>query len=1409
MAAAVLIGGFFRVALPFGAAPQIGQSKSSTKLQTSESKPVKGAFANEITQKIAESFGCSDEPANPPVSPESVNWRVPPSSRPFAKFIVAFVPDPIHTHLSLLFDRDVEAMESAVPQMNFGTEAIPQNFVFDRSILPWRTPSAESVSDPKSAEIVAAERADRESFPGLLIFRKNGDHGVPPPNNESEGGCSSRETLFIFLVAETPTSGIRTLQFKNALRIMRGIRAGAKSSGQEQEPLLLLGPNFSGSLESLQRQLEQIPKTQNIFVYSGTVTGASSAATFRQSFSDRQSSPETGKVNVRFASFQQSDEYAIKMFVRFAYCRGYDPGEIAVLSEVDTVYGSQAKLDYREGQNNFKFSPKCRISDDFDDPGHFERLIDDMVYLNFPREISSFRSAYEKQLASQPQAARIPGKSSLSSDVEEEGKDDDVVASFANGQTALSQEAVMLSLVTELQKHHIKFTVLLATNPVDQVFLARYLRTNYPQGRIVVTTPDLMLASQEDTLLYGVLGLNAYSLVPGLSDSLCHFESAGSSHTDRLFHSSTSVGVYNATLGLMTILAGRFQPDSHVVDDVPVAQYADFATPDLTLPGKNETTCESTPLLWITVLGRDGYWPIAGLTSLDASARSSDFDLPIVPTFEPLGTYSTLPYASGDPTPEDINLHTRTAWNVAYSICLATIVLHLFLSWTGSFLSNWEAQAQFARSHNRLGVYVLAIGAFWLATCFVLLMCTRNPLISWRTTWGLPLTILLWLPLPALVGFTVYDMAKHRNQPKIAWILAGLISAMTLFQILLACNQIPWLPYTWSTRLIHLSSGVSPVLPFVLLCVAGYWWAWLSLRSVAIVDLRRPRLPAASHLPQTAVRFSDVEGEKVRKTAHPLRFAWRIAAILGILLLVSLTSLEWRHPLQSLEGVVYDWGYSLALGAAIAVFLSCLIRLVLTWVDYKQVLSALDHSPLREAFSRMKRLSWSSMWNPGGSTLRETYRVMSRTIENMTHLKKALAEEKQKPHGAFFQSRIPNTKVADFDAVTKQIEETENRICIAQRIYRALTLQNGQTGNNGSNATHPSIEKIPDVQKRLEALLQRYDAYVLQKAESVKCPAETVCDVRCKQGLLALFVERCRALLLRLDHSEVSGAASAELLAKIDAAFSQFDSAVKEIEELFKKCETGKKEAEKEIAVNKECFKNIAATLEELNGALEKYLKHFSYESLEQKNGDEKTEEGKPAACKEVRAELVIGLMDSVEALQKQLANTAGTVFKRILEPIWNDEILPSVSQDDRIDRPKLEIMRAISEEFVALVYVNFLQSVLLQMRSLVICAGGMYVLILCSMGVYPFEPHPALQVLGVVLVVVMAIAVGFVYAEMHRDAILSRLTSTTAGELGWDFWLKFISAGAIPVFSLLAVQFPEISKFLFSWLEPAVQAIK
>jgi hypothetical protein len=184
-------------------------------------------------------------------------------------------------------------------------------------------------------------------------------------------------------------------------------------------------------------------------------------------------------------------------------------------------------------------------------------------------------------------------------------------------------------------------------------------------------------------------------------------------------------------------------------------------------------------------------------------------------------------------------------------------------------------------------------------------------------------------------------------------------------------------------------------------------------------------------------------------------------------------------------------------------------------------------------------------------------------------------------------------------------------------------------------------------------------------------------------------------------------------------------------------------------------------------------------------------------------------LMKGVESLQKEMAKTGAILINGMLKPLWDEDEMPVVSSDEQIVKPPLPTYRAMAEEYVALVYVNFLVSVLLRIRTLVISAGGMYVFLVLSMNTYPFEPHPALQTLAVVLLVIMGAAVGYVYAEMHREAILSRLTSTLPGELGIDFWIKFASAAAIPVFSLLAAQFPGINQFLFSWLEPALQAMK
>jgi hypothetical protein len=50
----------------------------------------------------------------------------------------------------------------------------------------------------------------------------------------------------------------------------------------------------------------------------------------------------------------------------------------------------------------------------------------------------------------------------------------------------------------------------------------------------------------------------------------------------------------------------------------------------------------------------------------------------------------------------------------------------------------------------------------------------------------------------------------------------------------------------------------------------------------------------------------------------------------------------------------------------------------------------------------------------------------------------------------------------------------------------------------------------------------------------------------------------------------------------------------------------------------------------------------------------------------------------------------------------------------------------------------------------------------------------------------------------MHRNAILSRITDTTANELGWEFYLRLVTFGAVPVLTWLAYQFPEIGGTLY-----------
>jgi len=166
---------------------------------------------------------------------------------------------------------------------------------------------------------------------------------------------------------------------------------------------------------------------------------------------------------------------------------------------------------------------------------------------------------------------------------------------------------------------------------------------------------------------------------------------------------------------------------------------------------------------------------------------------------------------------------------------------------------------------------------------------------------------------------------------------------------------------------------------------------------------------------------------------------------------------------------------------------------------------------------------------------------------------------------------------------------------------------------------------------------------------------------------------------------------------------------------------------------------------------------------------------------------------------QKKIAEFGGAVLDR-LAVRW------ALSKDGEEVRKDLGYRAC--EQFVCLVYVNFLMAMITRIRTLIVAIGGMYVLILIGANQYPFEPKAPLQLLLIVLLVFIVGVVATVFAQIHRDNTLSHLTHTEPGELGTDFWIRMASFVALPLFTLFTSQFPSVSRFFYSWIRPAIEGL-
>jgi hypothetical protein len=176
----------------------------------------------------------------------------------------------------------------------------------------------------------------------------------------------------------------------------------------------------------------------------------------------------------------------------------------------------------------------------------------------------------------------------------------------------------------------------------------------------------------------------------------------------------------------------------------------------------------------------------------------------------------------------------------------------------------------------------------------------------------------------------------------------------------------------------------------------------------------------------------------------------------------------------------------------------------------------------------------------------------------------------------------------------------------------------------------------------------------------------------------------------------------------------------------------------------------------------------------------------------------------------------AEQIIRDLLVPEWQEERTSLDLREAPVDG-KAEEKLALSaskpvqfgEEFVCMIYVGYLQNLLGRMRTIVLSMGGIFAAIALSMGFYPYTPRPTISLSLLVLLMLIGMVVGVVYAGLDRDSTLSHITNTEPGQLGAHFWLRIISFVGVPAMGLIVAQFPEITDFVFSWVAPTMSAMK
>ncbi len=847
--------------------------------------------------------------------------------------VIASVPDPLHSHLGLVFDRTLDAIQAAAAS---------------HSYLLYRTIHLGRAQHGDSEPVAPVRESAGNPPPDVLVFHKADTQGKVGGQAKADPQLPT-DYLTVFLVPESPTAGIDWPIFFQARDLVEAIDKRYQPAPPPKRPLWFAGPLFSGSVSGLiEVNQEHSAKHGWIQACSGTVTNFGVGGS-GECKGDIQSGPQFLQTNDAEAIFLIADKL------------GYRMNEIAVLTEEGTEYGRLAEHP--------RF-PKWKEKHP-EDPG--------VLFLHFPREISRLRNAYGTDT---PESNLSSGQLPLNWR-DSRSVTGDNVHSFGDPQTALSEEAVLASLAASVKARGIRLLGILGTDPWDVTFLVHSFKESCPGVRLFAREADLLYQRTSDVgMLNGVLIVNDFPLIRQNQSW-----TSDKGRTQLIsFASGAQEAQYNA-FGIL--LAAALKADQSQTPLLEVGWPHGK-------PTTGEPFNKRQPL-WLASTGTTGYYPVAILDrdraeSIDqAASEQPDADQKAGSNQQTVSGEIVAPEQNAGAIQEELYLHgldvgrppvfAILVW-ASFALVASMHAVCLFfpklvpavLKEEFDFRDDEHAVSKAALHLSALLVISFATLVSGSAFLYFAPYLHRYQWITWFTcavmlfsgclVIGLSYRCAMGVPFDRVLGSGTGIARRCTVRAKMRGV-AATTCCMGFFGTPMAL---------WSSRVfsgkfdnaflhfrdLQLLSGVAPALPVLLLLTIIYLGVWVYLKRLAHHFFGNIRLiEMADHTGEMS-HFGEHASAVDEWLLNPPRGKyWSIllVATLGTVLAFRPWATMDTFELGGVEWVMIFCGALAYFGLMVNWF-----RFIGVWHHLRKILGDIERLPLRAAFSRLPKVSTSPIW---------------------------------------------------------------------------------------------------------------------------------------------------------------------------------------------------------------------------------------------------------------------------------------------------------------------------------------------------------------------------------------------------------------------------------------------------------------